>query len=288
MKNNKDIEISFKDRFFSLFEVFVQCIKYQGLAKSIKIIFHYIYCRFFAKFITSGSYKFLKYKIYFFDIKHIAHMFFELFGLNVYYFKSKSDNPVIIDIGANIGDSIIYFKWLYPDCKIYAFEPLSRAYELLEKNIKENNFKDVFTHNVGLGSKEEKIKIFSDSKGTSGSSTINKKTSQLNLTNNAQYEEIVIKRISSYKEIAKLKEIDLIKLDIEGAEGFLFDDLKFLLPKTKKIILEFHVVPDIAENSFDKIVTILRSSGLSTSFAGFYRNSKNESNSFAFLIIGTR
>ena len=40
-----------------------------------------------------------------------------------YYFHTDKENPVIIDAGANIGDSMIYFKYLYPQATIYSFEP---------------------------------------------------------------------------------------------------------------------------------------------------------------------
>ena len=49
---------------------------------------------------------------------------------------------VIIDCGANIGLASIYFKFHFPDVKIYAFEPEISNFKMLKKNVA--NYKDVF------------------------------------------------------------------------------------------------------------------------------------------------
>lgn len=286
MENGENI--SAKNRLFNFLEVILQCIKYQGFLTAIRVAYHYIVCRFFSKLIFSKTYNFLKFKIVFQDSNSIAHMFLELFGLNVYYFKSDTESPVIIDIGANIGDSVIYFKWIYPKSTIYAFEPLANAYSLLEQNVRINDFKNVYTYNVGLGHKEQTIRLFSDTKGTSRLSTINKNASDENLKKDRKFQEIKIKKLSSYKEIQDLKNIDLLKIDIEGAEGFLFEDLEFILKKTKKTIIEYHMIPNIKENSFDKIVSLLKNFNFKPTFSGFYRNTYNEGNPIAFLIIAKK
>ncbi len=288
MKNLTKENLALKDRIFSLIETIIQCIKYQGLFNGIIITYHYIKLRFFSKLIRKDIYNFLGFKFAYIDINQVAHIFFEVFGQNIYFFNSKTDKPVIIDIGANIGDSVIYFKWIFPKCQIYAFEPLPTAFNLLKKNIQLNNFSNVHIFNVGLGDTESTVKLYSDRIGTSGSSTINKKTSDYKLQSDIQEHTIKIKKISSFKEITKLAQIDLIKIDIEGAEGGLLEQLEKVLPKTDKIIMEFHVIPEISQNSFDKLIELLRKYNFRLSFSGFYRNSNNVSNPFAFLLRGDK
>lgn len=284
----KNEKITTKDRIFNFLEVLLQCIKYQGFLIAVQVGYHYIICRFFSNFISSKTYRFFNFHIYFLDNNSIAHMLLELFGLNLYYFKSETDSPVIIDVGANIGDSIIYFKWLYPNAKIYAFEPLAVAYNMLEKNVKINNFKNVFAYNVALGNTEKTIQLFSDTKGTSRLSTINKSASKQNLKKDAKFQQIIIKKLSGYKKIMALKKVDLLKIDIEGAEGAVFDDLQSVLIKTEKVIVEYHMVPDVRDNSFDKIISVLKKFKFKPTFTGLYRNTDNEGNPIAFLIVATR
>ncbi len=285
MKNlNKDNNLLLKDRIISLVETIIQCIKYQGFFVGLIITFHYIKLRFFHKFIKSDIYSFLGYKLAYLDIKQVAHILFEVFGQNIYFFKCKTNTPVIIDIGANIGDSVIYFKWIFPKSEIYAFEPLPNAFKLLQRNIKVNDFENVKIYNFGLGDNESVVKLYSDKIGTSGSSTINKKTSDYKLKLDIHEHKIRIKKLSSFKDIYRHKRIDLIKIDIEGAEGSLLNELEKILPRTERIIMEFHVIPDISQNSFDRLVSLLRKYEFKLSFSGFYRNSKNISNPFAFLL----
>ena len=70
------------------------------------------------------------------------------------------NNPeVIIDIGANYGTYSFYFSKLYPNSKIFAFEPSTRTFNIFGKIIKKFNLKNVIPLKKGLGSKEEKKKI---------------------------------------------------------------------------------------------------------------------------------
>src|SRR5687767_13587638 len=59
----------------------------------------------------------------------------EIFGNEIYRFKSTSDAPYILDCGANIGLSIIYFKRLFPLAEIVAFEPDPRIFQFLQENV---------------------------------------------------------------------------------------------------------------------------------------------------------
>lgn len=81
----------------------------------------------------------------------------EVFGTEIYKeflnnFNIK--NKTVIDIGASLGDTAIYFA-LHGAKKVYAFEPLPSVYKLAEENIRLNNLQDkcqVINAAVGWGS----------------------------------------------------------------------------------------------------------------------------------------
>src|SRR6266487_3582389 len=50
-------------------------------------------------------------------------MYNETFKYNQYRFTADTSAPFILDCGSNIGVSVVYFKTLYPQAKIIAFEP---------------------------------------------------------------------------------------------------------------------------------------------------------------------
>src|SRR5215467_13838161 len=73
--------------------------------------------------------------IHAFDYDAISFLFGEIFLRGEYLFASKSPSPVILDCGANIGMASLFFKWLYPQSVVYAFEPDKNTFLMLQKNI---------------------------------------------------------------------------------------------------------------------------------------------------------
>ncbi len=61
------------------------------------------------------------------------HSFDEIITQEIYRFKADTDAPLILDCGANIGLSALYFQRLYPKARIMAFEPDTHNFELLTK-----------------------------------------------------------------------------------------------------------------------------------------------------------
>ena len=47
----------------------------------------------------------------------------EIFMNRVYFFKTERSNPLILDVGSNIGLTVLFFKKFYPGSLVYAFEP---------------------------------------------------------------------------------------------------------------------------------------------------------------------
>ena len=70
------------------------------------------------------------------DVESLHGMVNEVYVRKNYDFLSAIDNPTIIDCGANIGISVLYFKKKFPNAKIIAFEPDRSAFECLSANIK--------------------------------------------------------------------------------------------------------------------------------------------------------
>lgn len=79
---------------------------------------------------------------YIFTVLKSGKQFYELRELDKFR-KYVPSNPIIYDIGANIGNHTIYFKKYYDANKIYSFEPVPANFELLNKNIQENNLKNI-------------------------------------------------------------------------------------------------------------------------------------------------
>lgn len=166
-------------------------------------------------------------RVYFKDPKAFLQSTKEIFNQNTYKFRSSTQSPFIIDCGAYIGTSILYFKDLYPTCKILGFEPDPDNYKILEKNIKTWCFEDVEILNEAIWTSNGFVdfQINGDMTGH-----VNEKNS--NETTN---------KVKSTRLLDLLdQKINFLKIDIEGAEYDVFKDCKNNLNNVENLFIEYH------------------------------------------------
>lgn len=162
------------------------------------------------------------------DAASFRFMYEEIFENQIYRFKADRDNPRIIDGGANIGLSILYFKSLYPNAEIIAFEPDEKIFQVLEKNI-ENSPN---SHSISLIHKalwnEETVLSFNAEGADAGRINQDLQT--------PQSLQISTVRLRSYLE----EFTDFLKIDIEGAELEVIQDCQDLLCNVQHLFIEYH------------------------------------------------
>jgi len=141
-----------------------------------------------------------------------------------------------IDIGANIGKfSIIMGKKLDDKGKVLAIEPHPKNFKILQKNIELNNLKNVTTLNLACSNKKGNLQLFLDEDGTGGHSTIKSKKTKAG--NNKIW--VKAETLDSIIKKEKIKKVNLIKIDVEGAEAnVLRGAIKTLNKSRPKIIFE--------------------------------------------------
>ena len=140
-------------------------------------------------------------------------------------------NRLVIDIGANIGDSAIYFA-LKGAKHVYAFEPYPYSYELAMRNIKLNGLEDKITLlNEGCSGKSGKIRIPSSYKNLGGTDLKNfKNGTNINITTLGE----LVKRFG-------IKDKAILKVDCEGCEyGIFLETQNSDLRRFKQIQIEYH------------------------------------------------
>lgn len=169
----------------------------------------------------------------FVDSKSTAFTYKEIFQNNVYAFNSKNSSPLIIDCGANVGLSVLYFKRFYPSSKIIAFEPDSEIYNMLKFNIwSSGQYKDVQLINAALWSHNKGISF--QKEGADAGKVI------------ANRSEVDVKtqRLSEYL----LDSVDYLKIDIEGAEWVVIQECGERLKNVKQIFIEYHSFKNRSNN----------------------------------------
>jgi FkbM family methyltransferase len=166
----------------------------------------------------------------------------------------------MIDAGANIGLTSIYFKAYYPDLKIIALEPSKGTFERLSLNIQSNNFSEVILLQKGLWNKVTRLKedlTFRDGQDWSF------RLVESNETHLALFETTSIPVLMSEYN---MDIVDFLKVDIEGGEKDIFDSKSDLswLNKIKVIAIEIHD----EFNCRTQIETTLVNAGFELSFSG--------------------
>ena len=103
-----------------------------------------------------------KYTIYYENSEEYHHLKREVFTSDLYYFETENPNPFIIDLGAHIGLSTLYFKQTYPGSEIIAIEPNPGTFELLEQNLFENQIDGVTAINAAVSDQSGFEELFLD------------------------------------------------------------------------------------------------------------------------------
>lgn len=153
---------------------------------------------------------------------------------------------IIIDGGANKGVYINRFLRKFNNAIIHAFEPQPDYHDLLVKEFKDN--KNVVLNCVALG-EENNSKDFHSNYGGQTSSLLEwdtplaemyTDTAQMNLVNKYPVKIITLK---DYCEENGIKEIELMKLDLQGYELRALKGAQNMLFLTHYIMLELTYVP---------------------------------------------
>jgi len=174
--------------------------------------------------------------VFYHNSEEYHHLKREIFSHNEYYFETDNPAPVIIDAGAHIGLTTFYFKSLYPQAKIIAIEPNPDLFAILEKNVFENQLQDVTLINGALDETAGTQELFVDSSKnqwwSTGSFTKGAWTRQ-------QESEPILVETWPLSEFITQK-IDLLKLDIEGAEHRVLKTSIESLAVVDQILMEYH------------------------------------------------
>jgi FkbM family methyltransferase len=196
----------------------------------------------------------LGFTINFYNTKLLLSMFRDIFLRKDYFIRNPIANPLIIDCGANIGVSTIFFKMLYPKSRIIAFEPDKLAFKCLRENIKSNNLENVGLFNNIVYDKKDKIKFYIDPGNPTSltMSTIKGRSTQA-------FEEIDSVILSEHIN----EMVDFLKMDIEGAEDLVIIEIanQGKLRLINEMVIEYHHHINLKEDKFSKILKVLEDNG---------------------------
>jgi len=173
---------------------------------------------------------------------------YDLFQNDILKFKADNDSPYIIDCGANIGMSVLYFKMLYPNSTVVAFEADPLIFSYLEKNMKSCKFSKVQTINRAVWNSSDEILSFMSEGGVAG--RIQEKLEGFTMV------DVKTVRLKDFLD----RPVDFLKIDIEGAEYTVIQDCREKLPNVQNLFIEYHSFYD-TEQHLDSLLAIVKDAG---------------------------
>ena len=223
---------------------------YKHLTNKEEKTFNHLY----DKYAATPRYKlykyvsFLNYKCDIPDLLSFIWQFKEIFVDEIYCFETiDNPTPVIFDCGANIGVGCLYFKKLYPKSRVIAFEADPNIAMHLRNNMQNNKMQDVAIIAKAVWTDDKGISFMSD--GADGGSVLVE-------TQDSSFSSQFIDSIRLKDWLDKEEKIDLLKIDIEGAELQIIEDCQHSLSHIDHIFLEFHALGENVQ-SLSKILDIL-------------------------------
>ncbi len=160
------------------------------------------------------------------DGASFVHMYQEIIDQEIYRFRARTDAPLIIDGGANIGLSVLYFKRIYPLSRILAFEPDDRIFRVLQGNIARSGLAGVELVHRALWRAETTLPFASD--GADAGRIVQ--------AGDQATQDVQTARLRGYLG----GQVDLLKLDVEGAETEVLEDCADLLGNVENLFVEYH------------------------------------------------
>lgn len=167
-----------------------------------------------------------------------------------------NEDDVFIDIGANVGQTLLKINAVYKDLNCVCVEPLTACHSYLEKLMIINNINNGIVYPYGLSDQEgiKKINIHFDEPADRSASFLD-----LNLPI-VRSELIEMKKWDNLIEDCKIdsKKIAVVKLDTEGSELEILETMKVFLTENKPIII-FEILSTQTEARTNKILQLINS-----------------------------
>jgi FkbM family methyltransferase len=188
--------------------------------------------------------RFLRYRFQVPDAFSFLWQFKEIFVEEAYHFKASGPQPLIYDCGANVGTSCVYFKQLYPNARVKAFEADPNIAHYLKQNLASNGLQNVEVFTKAVWKDEAGIDLSqegADSGSVHGSGN-----------------KVRVPSVRLRDLLAREEHVDMLKIDIEGAETAVLTDCGDMLSRVQHLFVEYHAYLGQTQD-LDEILAVLRS-----------------------------
>jgi FkbM family methyltransferase len=145
-----------------------------------------------------------------------------------------ADAEVVFDVGAHVGIWSLLAARHNPAARIHAFEPSPAAVDRLRGHVTLNDAGRVVVNPVAVGAENGDRAFFAGPANTGASSFYPRSNDQMET-------RVPVVTLDSYVERERIERVDLIKVDVEGAETLVFKGARRLLASDAAPIVFFEL-----------------------------------------------
>jgi len=179
---------------------------------------------------TPGRIRMLDYDLQYSDLLSFCPQWQDIFVKKALEFRPSTDTPRILDCGANVGLASLYFKRAFPGARISAFEADPAIFALLNANLETNGAVDVERIHAALWT----------SNGTLTFQCEGSDSGMIGGLSGAVAGRPVVVPSLRLRDLLTKERIDLLKLDVEGAEDAVLRDCADVLVNVRAIVMDLH------------------------------------------------
>jgi FkbM family methyltransferase len=180
---------------------------------------------------TPGTIQMLDYRLQYSDLLSFCLQWQDIFVKRCLDFQASTDAPRILDCGANVGLASLYFTQRYPRARISAYEADPNLAAIVGANLKTNGAADAQVVSAALWTSNGELNFRCEGSDSG----------MIESLPGAFDGRSVVVRSLRLRDLLEAEPIDLLKLDIEGAEDPVLADCEPVLHRVRAMIMDLHV-----------------------------------------------
>ena len=208
---------------------------------------------------TPGRISMMEYDLQYSDLLSFCPQWQDIFVKRALDFATASPAPRILDCGANIGVASLFFRKRYPKARITAFEADPSLFALLDANLAANGAQDVERKHLAVWTAAGTLTFRSEG---SDSGMI------ASLPGAVDGRSVAVPSVRLRDILEAEPAIDLLKLDIEGAEDAVLADCEPSLGRVRALIMDLHEF-DPASRQVPRVLDLLARAGFTYAIDDF-------------------
>jgi FkbM family methyltransferase len=185
---------------------------------------------------TPGSIRMLDYELQYSDLLTFCPQWHDIFIDGALEFRAPCAAPRILDCGGNVGLASLFFKRRFPGARITAYEADPALFAMMKANLAANGASDVETVQAALWTANGRVMFRVEGSDSGMIDSLSGAVAGMSV----DVPSVRLRDVIANGARGDDDRIDLLKLDIEGAENAVLADCEPVLDRVGAIVMDLH------------------------------------------------